>query len=507
MTLAMRVRLRHNFFPELVFYYRFWDEARDAMKLKVGDRFVCAVEKVAYKGKAIARINGFVCFVTGGVPGDVVEVEITRKKRSYCEGTVVSVLEPSADRKTPRCRHFGSCGGCKWQHLAYPAQLRWKTENVREAFEHLSHLSYGELRDTLPSPRLWQYRNKMDFSFAPDPSGRTIVAGLHQAGRFDAVVNLTECWLPSPRSVAMLAQVRSKAQELGVTAYSIRTHTGFLRNLVVRTVKASEQIMILLVTSPPEHKADLLLLDWFFHDFATQFQSEDSLLHIVAENRAQVAMGRIERCEGPGYLEEVLNGLRFRISPFAFFQPNPYQAEQLFTVALEFAQLRPTDIVWDLYCGTGSITLHAARQAYHVFGVELVESAIADAQQNAQLNRLENLTFYAVDLHAAEGRHLLQSLPKPDVVILDPPRAGIHRRVIASLLEVLPQRIVYVSCNPTTQARDCGLLSDHYRIAVIQPVDMFPHTYHIESVVLLERKANNGNKDGDGEGEADTQNH
>ncbi len=459
------------------------------MKVQRGERRVCKLEKVAYKGKAVARLDGYVCFVTGGVPGDVVEIEITRRKRSYCEGIVVSVLEPSRERVQPRCRHFGVCGGCKWQHLAYEAQLRWKQVNVQEAFERLSHLRYEELRPTLPSPRIWAYRNKMDFSFGQDAATGRIIGGLHWAGRYDQLVNLQECWLQSPRAVQVLAQVREQAQRYGTTAYDPRTHTGFLRNLVVRTVAHNSQIMLLLVTSPPKQKADLLLLDWYFHEFADQFTENDTLIHVVTENRAQVATGEIVQKQGPGYLQEQINELQFRISPFAFFQPNPYQAARLFQCALEFAQLEPTTVVWDLYCGTGAIALHAARRAYHVFGLELVESAIADAQQNAALNEIENTTFVAVDLHSAGGKHMLQSLPKPDVVIVDPPRAGIHQRVLAVLREILPRRIVYVSCNPTTQARDCGLLSEHYHLCVIQPVDMFPHTYHIESVVLLERKA------------------
>lgn len=461
------------------------------MRIRKGEKRSGKIEKIVYKGKGITHLDGMVCFVTGAVPGDVVEIEIQKVKRSYCEGKVTGLLAASPDRIAPKCIHFGDCGGCKWQNLSYEAQLYWKREIVKESFEHLGKISAIEVRKTIPSPRLWHYRNKMDFSCGPAASSSSppIHIGLHQAGRFDLLINLQECWLIHPKALQHLKQIREAANTLGTTGYDTVKQSGFLRNIVVRTTKDANQWLWIIVTSPPEKKADLLFIDWIFHEFPKSLTEEDTIIHAVTENKAQVATGRIVQSIGKGYLQEQLNGLLFRISPFAFFQPNPWQAEQTFQMMRTLSEVSSTDIVWDLYCGTGSISLHFAQKAYHVYGCEITESAIADARHNAKMNRIENVRFAAIDLHSSAGAEFLRNLPKPTLIVLDPPRSGLHPKIINVLKDTLPKRILYLSCNPTTQARDCNFLHEHYHLAFVQPIDMFPHTYHIESLVLLERKS------------------
>lgn len=458
------------------------------------------IESIGFEGKAIAREDGFVYFVEGGVPGDLVRAEIRKKKKNYAEVRIVEVIEPSSVRETPRCRYFGTCGGCKWQHLGYAEQCAWKKQHVQDAFERLGKVPYTALHDTLPAESHFYYRNKMEFSFgdsrwltnAEITSGANIrkdfALGLHIPGRFDKVLDVEECFLQGAISSRMVNAVRKAALERSVSIYQTRSHEGFLRNLVIRHSVATGEIMVILVTSPMSNDADELMVAWFEQDFLRDFPEISTAIHAVTTSKATVAGGLPRTVHGSGVITESLLGVQYRISPFSFFQTNTRQAEQLFRIALEYAGDIADKTVWDLYCGTGSITLAAARKARFVAGIEVVESSVQDARANALANGITNVEFFIEDMQKAVQKQILSRLPSPDVIIVDPPRSGLHPAVVRNLLEIGAPRIVYVSCNPATQARDCALLAENYTIDVIQPVDMFPHTYHIEAVAQLSRR-------------------
>lgn len=460
------------------------------------------IESIGFEGKAIARREGMVYFVEGGVPGDKVRAEIRKKKKKHVEARVVEILSPSPLRVQPVCSYFGDCGGCKWQHLAYEEQVRSKNQHVRDAFERLGKVEYGLMEPTLPCEDSYWYRNKMEFSFgnsrwltdAEIASGveydRDFALGLHVPGRFDKIIDVRECFLQSELSNHIVNAVRQAAHERSVAPFETRMHTGFLRHLVVRNSRATGEIMVNLVTSPAITDEENDLIRWLEEVFPVQFREVTTVLHTVTNSKASVAGGEPRILTGNGYITEELLGVKFRISPFSFFQTNSAQAERLFSKALDYAKLSREHIVWDLYCGAGSITLCAAKRARRVIGIEIVESAIADARVNAENNSIHNADFYLEDMQKAAVGDLLSSLPAPDVIIVDPPRAGLHPDVVQKLIEIGAPSIVYVSCNPTTQARDCALLSEHYTVEKITPVDMFPQTYHIESVARLVQKRN-----------------
>lgn len=457
------------------------------------------IDSIGFEGKAVARHEGMVHFVEGGIPGDTVRAEIRRRKKNYVEARVTEILQASPVRVQPICPYFGDCGGCKWQHLAYAEQVRWKKQHVQDAFERLGKVAYGTLEDTLPCEQEYGYRNKMEFSFSNSrwltdleiASGvefdRDFALGLHVPGRFDKVVDVQECFLQSELSNHILNAVRQAARERRLAPFETRMHTGFLRNLVIRTSRATGEIMVILVTSPPLLDEENDMIQWLGESFASRFREVTTIVHAVTTSKASVAGGEPHVLTGTGTITEELLGVRFRISPFSFFQTNTAQAERLFSTALDYADIQPDQIVWDLYCGAGSITLCAARRARRVIGIEVVESSVADARMNADNNGIANADFYLEDMQKAAARDLLSELPAPDVVIVDPPRAGLHPDVVQKLIEIGAPTLVYVSCNPTTQARDCALLADTYAIEKIKPVDMFPQTYHIESVALLRR--------------------
>ncbi len=466
------------------------------------------IESIGFEGKAIARNDGFVYFVDGGIPGDVVQAQVRFRKKSYAEAFVTKVLSPSSARVEPRCRYFGTCGGCKWQHLEYAEQCSWKKQHVRDAFERLGKVPFGALHDTLPSAEQFYYRNKMEFSFddsrwitnAEIASGavfdRNFALGLHIPGRFDKVLDVEECFLQSEISSRIVNAVRVAAKAHKNSIYQTRTHEGFLRNLVIRTARATGELMVILVTSSIASKADETLIAWFETEFLSAFPDVTTSIHAVSTSKSQLAIGEPRVIKGSGFITEEILGVKFRVSPFSFFQTNTNQANALFRITLDYAGLTEGEnsqlTVWDLYCGAGSITLPAAQRAKFVAGIELSEHSIADARSNAAANGITNVEFYAEDMQKAVKRELLEKLPVPDVIIVDPPRAGLHPDVVAKLAEIAPPVIVYVSCNPATQARDCAMLAERYAeqytVEQIQPVDMFPHTYHIESVARLVRK-------------------
>lgn len=458
------------------------------------------IDSIGFEGKAIGRVDGMVYFVDGAVAGDVVRAEIRKKKKNYVEAKVSEILVPSPLRTTPVCRYFGVCGGCKWQDLAYSEQIAWKKRNVQDAFERLGKIPFGKLHDTLPCESQFYYRNKMEFSFgdsrwltdAEIQSGeeirRDFALGLHVPARFDKVLDVEECFLQSQTSSMIVNSVRQAALEFGTQVYQTRSHEGFLRNLVIRNSRASGEIMVILVTSPLASDADTQFLHWFTAELPSLFREVATTIHAITTAKNTVAGGEPHILSGSGFITETILGVNFRISPFSFFQTNTNQAENLFSIALKYADIQPNQIVWDLYCGTGSISLCAAQKAKEVIGLELVESSILDARHNAELNGIENVSFFVENIEKAVASEIFTRLPKPDVIIIDPPRAGLHPAVAQKLPEFGAPVIVYVSCNPATQARDCALLSEFYDVVELQPVDMFPNTYHIETVAKLVRK-------------------
>jgi len=469
--------------------------------MKRGDEVVLTVEGVSNDGKAVGRVEGFVVFVRGGAPGDVARVRVVRARRRYAEAAIVELVQPSADRTAPRCRHFGECGGCTWQHVTYEVQLGFKRQHVLDSLERIGGFAGLSVQPVIAADEPFFYRNKMEFSFGerwlsdaemeslrdgiPGSIDR-FALGLHIPLRFDRVLNIEECWLQSERSSQILHVVRSFCRERGLSIYSTMTHEGYLRNLVIRESKRTGERMVNLVTSedrPPvmEELSALLL---------SRFSDITTICNNVTQRKALVAVGESERVyHGPGYITEKIGNKLFRVSANSFFQAHTAQTEKLYDAVRQLASLVRGDVVYDLYSGTGAIALTLSDDVEEVVGVDAAESAVADARRNAALNSVRNCDFIAGDLKEKLtrdtgwlGQHRL-----PSVVIIDPPRAGAHEKVLQQILRLKPHRIIYVSCNPATQARDLAVLCSTgvYAIQAVQPVDMFPHTSHVENVVAL----------------------
>ena len=455
--------------------------APQAAKPRRGEMLELRVDSVAQGGAGVARADGFVVFVAGAFPGDVVRAEITHSKRHYADARVAEVLEPSPDRVPVRCDHEGGeCPGSPWQALRYEVQAERKHELLADALRRLGSLDGFELEPFVPADPIWRYRNKMEYSFG-ERDGE-VVLGFHSRGRFDLIDDARDCVLASERSNAIRNFVRDWCREQGLAAYDRRAHAGLLRNLVIREGRRTGDLQVRIVTSEGDFDvnglAAALGAQW---PGASVLWTSTAALAEVTQGGDTSTVAGIER------VEEELAGLRFRISPEAFFQTNTEMAERLYGIAAEYAVLQGRERVFDLYCGIGTLTLALALRGGEVFGVDIVESAIADAIANAELNEIENAHFFAGDTRHAI-RPLAERAPRPDVVVVDPPRAGLSKKVVRRLLELHARRIVYVSCNPTTLAPNARqIVDDGYRLVKVRGVDMFPHTPHLECVALLER--------------------
>jgi 23S rRNA (uracil1939-C5)-methyltransferase len=438
-----------------------------------GDVLELTVDSLAHGGNGVARHDGYVVFVAGGVPGDRVRAVVGKAKKAYAEARAIEVVEPSPDRVPPRADHPGA----PWQVLPYERQLEIKAGQVREALERIGHLEGFALDPIVPAVEQWRYRNKLEYSFGTGPDGE-LVCGFHAPGRWDQIVPMADCLLASEGSNAIRDAVLQWCRVQGLSAWDRRDQVGLLRNLVVREGRRTGELQVRLVTSPGsidvDSLADAVKCDGLF------WTRQDQLGETVQG-------GETTLISGSPQLREQLGGLDFRISPEAFFQTNTEMAEQLYAVAAEFAQLRGHERVFDLYCGIGTIALSLAARAREVVGVEIVEPAVADAIENARLNDIVNARFFAGDIRLAM-RELVETAGKPDVAVVDPPRAGLSQKVVRRIIEAQPSRIVYVSCNPTTLAPNAAqMVEAGYRLVRVRPVDMFPQTPHIESVALLER--------------------
>ncbi len=441
------------------------------------------VESLAYGGNGVARLDGFVVFVRRGLPGDRVRARVTKVKRSHAEALATEVVRPGPQRVEAPCAHFPACGGCRFQDLAYEAQLAQKQMQVRDAFQRLAGIPEPPLEEIVPcAPEIFHYRNKLEYSFTATPSGPAL--GFHRAGRWDEVLEVERCWLTDELGNGIRDAVRDWAREEGLEAYSQEDGSGYLRHLVVRQGRNTRQALVQLVTAPGERFERGYLVE-----VLRRFPEVRSILWTVNDSPAEVTNLPSELLWGESWIEEELCGLRFRVRPNAFLQTNTWMAERLYALAGEAAQLTGGETVWDLYCGIGTIGLSMAKDALTVWGIEVSEESVACALENAELNGITNAAFFAGNVGQVVEELLERSGP-PDVVVVDPPRAGLAGKALRRLGRIGAPRLVYVSCNPATLAGDVKLLrAEHgYELLRATPVDMFPHTPHVECVALLEHR-------------------
>lgn len=452
---------------------------------------------VAAEGKAIAKVNDLVIFVPFVAPGDVVDIQLTRKKNKYAEGRAVRFHTYSEKRATPFCEHFGVCGGCKWQHLPYEEQIRYKEQQV---FDNLTRIGKIEAEEWLPilgSEKTAFYRNKLEFTFSNKKwltqeevaSGASFdcmdALGFHIPGMFDKVLDINKCWLQDDISNRIRTCIKAYClSHEGYEFFDLRNQTGLMRNIIIRTASTGETMLIVVFFRDDRERREALLAH-----IAGQFPEITSLLYIVNEKcNDTITDQEVKVYRGNDYIIEEMEGLRFKVGPKSFYQTNSEQAYTLYKVARDFAGLTGKELVYDLYTGTGTIANFVSRSAQKVVGIEYVPEAIDDANVNAALNGIGNTLFFAGDMKDILTEEFIAVHGRPDVIITDPPRAGMHDDVIKTILSAAPGRIIYVSCNPATQARDLSLLSVKYAVKKVQPVDMFPHTHHVENVVLLVKR-------------------
>ncbi|WP_194973189.1 23S rRNA (uracil(1939)-C(5))-methyltransferase RlmD [Aquiflexum lacus] len=455
------------------------------------------IERIATEGKCVGHHEGKVVFVQGVAPGDVVDVRITKGKSSFMEGEAIFFHEYSKDRVEPFCSHFGTCGGCKWQHINYDLQKNYKRQQVVDQFERIGKVeNMPEVLPILGSENIQYYRNKLDYTFSNNrwltraeiDSGEEFernALGFHVPKMFDKIVDIDHCYLQGDISNEVRNSLKRYALQEGLTFYDLRKQQGLLRNLIIRTTSTGESMVIVQFgkKDPEEIEKVMTFLKM-------EFAQITSLLYII-NMKGNETFNDLEviTYAGKDFIEEEMEGLKFRIGPKSFYQTNSKQAYVLYKVAREFADLKGNEVVYDLYTGTGTIANFVAKEAKQVIGIEYVEAAIADAKLNSKVNGIENTLFYAGDMKDLLNDEFIASHARPDVIITDPPRAGMHEDVVKMLLRLEAPKIVYVSCNPATQARDVAILAEKYIIEKIQPVDMFPQTYHVENVIRLTLKS------------------
>lgn len=454
-------------------------------------------------GQSVARTEEYVIFIKGAVPGDIVDLQITRKKSKYREANTIAIKQKSEKRTDPVCNHFGTCGGCKWQNMDYNWQLFYKQKQVSDALTRLAKIELPEIQKIIPSKKVYNYRNKLEFTFSNKKwltkeqidnkelsfgEGLGEVSrnalGFHIPGMFDKILDIDKCHLQEAPSNAIRNEIRKYALENNLTFFDLREQIGFLRNIIIRSTSTGEWMLIVAF-----HYDDKIEIKKILDHLANQFPQITSLQYVVNSKRNDT-IGDLDIIvyKGNDSIYENMEGLKFKIGPKSFYQTNSDQAYELYKVTRDFAGIKNTDVVYDLYTGTGTIANFVAHQAKKVVGVEYVPAAIEDAKINSQINNITNTVFYAGDMKDVLNNDFINENGKPDVIITDPPRAGMHEDVVKKILEIEPNRIVYVSCNPSTQARDLQLLDLKYKVTKVQPVDMFPQTHHVENVVLLEIK-------------------
>lgn len=468
------------------------------MVLKKGQEVELYIESAAFKGKGVARADGFAVFVPNTAPGDKVKARIIKKKKNYGEARLLEIIEEGEQRIDPQCQHARACGGCTWQHVDYKYQLEFKREQVRDHMHRIAGLTKLEVKPTIGCEDIFYYRNKMEYSIGHKRwlsreeinkeefvSDRCFAAGLHAPGRFDKILDIQECHLQKPVSYHILDFVRSYCKEHNIEPYNTIDHKGFMRNVVVRTSFHTDDLMVNLVTFKDNDE----VIEPLSEALLNQFPEITTLLVNINDTKSPTAVGRYEKVlYGPGYITDYIGPYHFNIHANAFFQTNTRQAEKLYEVTKKFADLDASDTVYDLYCGVGTLSLYLSDCAQKVIGIEMVDVTIENARQNAQENEVENVSFIKGDMKDELNEPVISKYGKPDCIITDPPRSGMHPDVVEKLNKLKAPKIVYVSCNSSTMARDLKELNKVYDILEVQPVDMFPQTYHIETVANLRLK-------------------
>lgn len=457
------------------------------------------ITSYAAEGKSIAQLeDGKVLFVPNAIPGDVVNVRVLKNKKSWAEGKVLELVTPSKDRVEPFCEHFGVCGGCKWQMLPYEQQLKYKQQQVTDQLKRIGQIELPEIMPILGSPKQQFYRNKLEFTFCTHRYRTTEeieaagdeklpiepALGFHAPGFFDKVVDINQCYLQNEPTNKLLTVLHKYTEANNLPYYDQRAHTGWLRNIIIRVARTGEVLINLVINNEDKAQREAML-----DHLIANIEGITSLYYTINPKfNDSINDLDVHHYYGKKHIEETLEDFRFKISPKSFFQTNTYQAENLYKVTRDFAGLTGDEVLYDLYCGTGSIGIFCSKNAKKIIGIEVIEDAIKDAKENAAMNNLTHCQFYAGDAAAICTDEFFAEHGKPDVIITDPPRAGMHEKLVQQLLKMRAPKVVYVSCNPATQARDLQLLDEAYKVTKIQPVDMFPHTHHIENVVLLELK-------------------
>jgi 23S rRNA (uracil1939-C5)-methyltransferase len=452
---------------------------------------------IAEEGKGVGKAEDFVLFVEKAVPGDVADVQVYRSKKSFAEAKILALRQASEHRVEPFCAHFGTCGGCKWQHMSYAAQLQFKQKSVADALSRLAKIEVSGMLPIVASPADRYYRNKLEFTFSNkrwlyDGENREDEAldmnalGFHIPGRFDKILDVRHCYLQADPSNDIRNRVDQFAKQHSITYYDLRAHAGALRNLIIRTSSTGELMVIVVFAYPADGDVDKVM-----GFVEAEFPQITSLLYIINEKKNDTIFDQeVTAWKGPEYIHEEMQGIRFRIGPKSFYQTNSIQALRLYEIARDFAGFTGNELVYDLYTGAGTIANFVAGHVREVVGVEYVPSAIEDAKVISAINNITNTRFYAGDMKDVLSADFVAGHGKPDVIITDPPRAGMHPDVVARLMEIESPKIVYVSCNAATQARDLLVLKEKYDTVKIQPVDMFPHTQHVENVILLALRDN-----------------
>lgn len=486
------------------------NDPKDDMKIKKGEIVELQIEKYAFEGKGIAKVSkskllglpetdedeNYVVFVKGAYPGETVRAELRKIKNSYAEADVKEILTPSPERAVAECSYFGVCGGCKQQDMNYDSQIKYKQQQVEEIFTKLGGFTELVIENIIPSEKVFRYRNKMEFSFtekrwltseeisSSEELDNHFALGLHVPKVYDKVVNLEHCFLQPKINDKILNLTREFFKQKNIPIYSTKTHTGYLRHLVIKNASHTDDLMVNLVTAYVDEK----LMSEYKNELLNEVPQITTIINNINTKKAAIALGEYENViYGEGQIYDLIGKWKFRISANSFFQTNTLQAENLYQTALDFADLKGDEIVYDLYSGAGTIAIFVSDHCKEVYGFESAQAAVEDCKVNIKLNNVSNLTPYLTDLYDSFLPIIeANKIPKPDVMIIDPPRSGMHKNTVDDVLKLSPQKIVYVSCNPTTQARDVKLMCEAgYKLIKMRPVDMFPHTYHIENVALL----------------------
>ncbi len=455
-----------------------------------------AIIDIAEEGKGVGKADDFVLFVDKAVPGDIADVAVYRSKKNFGEGKIAELKHPSEYRTEPFCEHFGTCGGCKWQHMTYAAQLKFKQKSVADALARIAKIDVTGMLPIVPSPADKYYRNKLEYTFSNkrwlndgenfgDEVLNMNALGFHIPGRFDKILDIEHCYLQAEPSNSLRNSIREFVLQHGYSFYDLKAHTGALRNLIVRTSSTGETMVIVVFAYADEDEVNKLM------EFINkEFPGITSLLYIINQKKNDTIFDQeVIAYKGPEFIYEEMHGIKFRIGPKSFYQTNSIQALKLYEIARDFAGFKGDELVYDLYTGAGTIANFIAASVREVVGVEYVPTAIEDAKINSAINNITNTKFYSGDMKDVLSDNFVAEHGKPDVIITDPPRAGMHPDVVNRLMEIEAKKIVYVSCNAATQARDLLVLKEKYDTVKIQPVDMFPHTQHVENVVLLVRRS------------------